>query len=262
MRMCMTNITTMQKADKLKQWFLLITYRLGREVGICAITVAVERMICSTQGMCNCFPKGCIFTAVTAQLSAGNFALAAVKHRTCCQSSVYQLTHSFTRPNLGGYSGNENNPWSEQWIPSPERTSSSQPAHKADDNAAHENNRGALCAVPDGVGFVLAEQTPEAPGLWSRAPRQCRPHPRRHRHGQLPHREGRVCRQRGRRQGGHLPVLLGFALSGVGVTEAGQCPSRTNLAFVFQQNSADQVNHSASVSRRINFLILWLRCKL
>lgn len=36
---------------------------------------------------------------------------------------------------------------------------------KADDNPAHENNRGALWAVPDGVVFVLAEQTPEAPGL-------------------------------------------------------------------------------------------------
>lgn len=56
----MTNITTVQKADKLEQWFLLTTYRLGREVGICAITVGVERMIYSIQGVCDCcFSKGC-----------------------------------------------------------------------------------------------------------------------------------------------------------------------------------------------------------
>lgn len=61
MGLCMANITTVQKADKLEQWFLLITYGLGREVGICAVTVAVERMIYSTQGMCNfCFSEGCI----------------------------------------------------------------------------------------------------------------------------------------------------------------------------------------------------------
>lgn len=55
----MTNITTVQTADKLEQWFLLITYGFGREIGICAITVGVESMIYSTQGMCNCcFSKG------------------------------------------------------------------------------------------------------------------------------------------------------------------------------------------------------------
>lgn len=54
MGLCMSNITAVQKAYKLEQWFLLITCRLGREVGICAGTVGVERMTYSTQGICNC----------------------------------------------------------------------------------------------------------------------------------------------------------------------------------------------------------------
>lgn len=59
MGLCMSNIATVQKADKLEQWLLLITYRLGREVGICAVTVGVEIIIYSTQGICNCcFSKG------------------------------------------------------------------------------------------------------------------------------------------------------------------------------------------------------------